>query len=250
MKKLLQLGCAAWACLGMVCVGPDGPAPSLPETKLREIGLRILDPEDGRAATFLRWSYPTGEKVTSYEVYQSLRADSLGALMGEVLDPAVDSLLIPLPAITRPFTLYFRVRAVFREATGQKLYSKNLSVDSLIVNPSLEILTPGSLTYHKERQLDLEVRTSSDDGIILRQSFFEKTQGVWSRLLDTCLPMTACGATIFGNSLQKDALILQSVPAGDTLEALLCVLGNESFENANTGRKQSIGCTRFFRTNP
>lgn len=234
----------------MVCVGPDGPSPSLPETKLRDISLRIIDPEEGRAAAFLRWSYPQGEKVTSYEVYQSQYADSLGSLMGEVMDPSIDSLLVPLPALIRPFTLYYRVRAVFREATGQKLFSKSLPVDSLIVNPSLEILSPGSLSYHKERQLDLEVRTSSDDGIVLRQSFFEKSQGVWSRLLDTCLPMTACGATIFGNSVQRDALILQSVPAGDTLEALLCVLGNESFEDASTGRRQSIGCTRFFRTNP
>lgn len=236
--------------MGMVCVGPDGPSPALPETRLVDINLRLFDPADGRAAAFLRWAIPPDEKITYFEIYQSQIADTLGPVVIEIRDPKCDSALVRLPVLTRTHTLYYGVRAVWQEETGQKLFGKSIPVDSLTINPSLEILSPSSLSYHADRLLEMEVRTASDDGVVLRQSLFEKTADGWNRMLDTCLPMTACGATIFGNSVQKDAVILQSVPAGDTLEALLCVHGNESFEDAGTGRKQSIECTRFFRINP
>jgi hypothetical protein len=59
--------------------------------------------------------------------------------------------------------------------------------------------------------------------------------------------MEACQRTIFGGSIQRDALTVQGITAGDTVETLFCVTGDESFEDDRTGRKQSLGCSRFFR---
>lgn len=233
----------------MVCVGPDGPSPTLPEIHLQDIHLTLLDPEDGRSAAVLTWSRPAGVKVTSFEIHQALHLDSLAVVHTRDASEST-TVMTPLPDMKRPFTLYFGVRAVLVEPTGQKLYSKAIPVDSLIVTPSLEILSPGSLSNHGERTLAVEVRTSGDEGIVLRQSLFERAPGGWARLLDTCLPMSACGTPIFGTSVQRDALVLQTVPAGDTLQSLYCVLGDESFEDLTTGRKQSLTCTRFFRISP
>lgn len=248
-KRFFPVVCAAWACLGMVCVGPDGPSPALPRAVLTEIHLALDDAETGRPGAVVSWTWPSGEVVTYFEIYQSLKKDSLGAPL--VQDGALPTTAnLRLPDSARPLTLYYGVRAVFVEPTGQKRYSDSIPVDSLTVTPSLEILDPTPLSRHSLRVLEVAVKTSSDAGIVLRQSLHEKTGGRWNRLLDTCLPMDACGAYILGSSTQRDALILQTLPAGDTLETLYCVAGNETFEDVSTGRMQSLGCTRFFRTGP
>lgn len=250
VRKILPAICAAWASLGMVCTGPDGPDPSLPEVRLDEIRLQLLDPEDGGQGAALSWSWPEGERASSFEVFQSLDKDSLGAPVAEVEAPESTSAVLRLPDSSRPLILYYGVRAVFEEATGQKLYSKTIPIDSLVVNPSLEILSPASRSRHGERILEVEVKTSSDDGIVIRQVLFERTRAGWNRQLDTCLPMAACGVPVFGSTIQRDALILQTLPAGDSLECLFCVLGNESFDGSRTGGKQNLGCSRFFRVGP
>lgn len=233
----------------MICTGPDGPDPTLPEVRIEGIRLELADPEDGRPGAALSWTWPEGERASSFEIFQGLDKDSLGAPVAEV--PASDSaVLLRLPDSSRPLVLYYGVRAVFEEATGQKVYSKSIPVDSLIVNPSLQILSPASRSRHGERNLDVEVKTSSDDGIVIRQVLYERTRAGWNRQLDTCLPREACGVPIFGSTVQRDALTLQALSPGDSVECLFCVIGNESFDGSPTGGKQSLGCSRFFRTGP
>lgn len=233
----------------MACVGPEGPEPSLPDVVLEDIHATLFNPEDGGAAAALSWTWPEGEGVSYFEVFQARRPDSLGEAIAKV-DVGARSALVRLPDLTRPFTLYYGVRAVLVEQTGQKLYSRAVPVDSLSVLPSLEILSPESRSVRSGRILEVEVGTSSDDGVVLRQSLFEKGPAGWNRMLDTCLPMDACGIPVFGRSVQQDALILQTVEPGDTVQTLYCVHGNESFEDVRTGREQSIGCTRFIRVRP
>lgn len=234
----------------MICTGPEGPDPALPEVRIEGIEVELIDPENGRPGVMLSWTWPEDERVTSFEIYQGFRKDSLGAPVAEVPAPGSTSALLPLPDSSRPMVLYYGVRAVFQEATGQKLYSKSIPVDSLIVNPSLEILSPTTRSRHGGRTLEVEVKTSSDNGILVRQILFERTRAGWNRQLDTCLPRAACGIPIFGSTVQRDALILQALSPGDSLECLFCVLGNESFDGAPTGGRQNLGCSRFFRVGP
>jgi hypothetical protein len=233
----------------MICTGDGSPEPTLPEVKPTSIRLELQNPEDGRSAAALEWAWPASEKATYFEIYQSLRKDSLGAPV-QVLDRTGDTARaqVRLPDTSRPMTVYYGIRAVLNEATGQKIYGKAIPVDSLTVNPSLGILSPATRSYQAGRTLEVEVQTSSDDGIVLRQVIYQKDAGAWSRLLDTCLPMAACAVPHFGNKSHRDALVLQAPGPADTLQSLYCVLGDESFEDLSTGRRQSLGCIRFFRT--
>lgn len=237
--------CASWACLGMVCIDSETTAPGLPEAKLKDIRLQLMDPETGRTGALLAWEW-TEEKVSSFEVYQSFFKDSLGTA-AMILSGESRSALVRLPDSGTPFTLYYGVRAVLVEATGQKRFGRSVPVDSLKVNPSLEILSPTPRSRQSGRNLEVDVRVDSDDGIVLRQTVFEHSGSAWSRTLDTCLPKSECGVPTFGNAFKRDELTLQSVAPGDTLETLYCVQGDETFEDLSTGRSQSLGCVRFFR---
>jgi hypothetical protein len=236
----------------MVCVGPDGkPSPSLPGARLTDIRLVLEDPGSGRLGVSLAWDWPAEEEATYFEVYQSLRRDSLGSpvLLRDGADPSrVPSLRLPDSAGSG--TLYYGVRGVRVEPTGQKVYGDTIPVDSLILSAAVAILNPAPLSRHAGRLLDVEVKTASDGGILLRQTLDARSGGAWARLLDTCLPMIACGTPIFGSSQQRDALTLGSLAAGDTLETLYCVHGDETFEDVSTGRRQALVCARFLRTGP
>lgn len=234
----------------MVCVGPDGPSPSLPAARLADIRLVLEDPATGRFAARLAWTWEDGEPVTYYEVYQSLRKDSLGdpVRVQDAAEPA--EIRLRLPDTGRPVTLYYGIRAVRTEPTGQKTYGDSIPVDSLTATSSLAILSPAPRSRRGGRELEVEVKTSSDVGIVLRQSLYEKSGGDWVLVRDTCLPMDACGTPVLGSSIQRDAFLLPGLSAGDSLEALYCVFGDESFEEASTGRAQSLDCSRFHRTGP
>jgi hypothetical protein len=234
----------------MICTGPEGPDPVLPEVHIEGVRLELADPEDGRSGAVVTWSWPEGERVSSFEIFQGFRRDSLGPPAAEVPAPATTTARLRLPDSSRPLVLYYAVRAVFEEATGQKLYSKSMPIESLVVNPSLQILSPASRSRHEDRGLDVEVKTSSDEGIVVRQALYERTADGWNRQLDTCLPRDRCGIPIFGSTVQRDALILQALSPGDTVECLFCVLGDESFDPSAKGGKQSLGCSRFYRTGP
>jgi hypothetical protein len=244
---LLQVGCAAWACLGMVCVGPDRTPPSLPAIHLEDIRLQLLDPSDGRAAARLAWSWPDDREASYFEIYMSLDRDSLGSPL--FTRPASESTyaLVPLPDSTRDFTHWFGVRAVLLEPTGQRIPGDSIPAGSLAVTAAVNVLKPASGSHVAGRLLAVEVQTRSDDGIVLRQSLHEMIAGSWTSRQDTCLPREACGRPIFGASIQRDETVMQGIAAGDTVETLLCVLGSESFDDDLTGRKQSLACTRFFR---
>lgn len=241
------MGCAAWACLGMVCVGPDRNPPTLPAVHIEDIRLQLLDPSDGRAAARLAWSWPEDREASYFEIYMSLDKDSLGSPV--LTRPASESTfaLIPLPDTTRGFIHWFGVRAVLQEPTGQRIAGDTIPAGSLEVTAAVSLLKPASGSRVAGRILAVEVQTRSDDGIVLRQSLHERISGSWTPGQDTCLPKAACGRPVFGSSIQRDETVMQGLSAGDTVETLLCVLGNETFEDDRTGRKQSLGCARFFR---
>lgn len=241
------MGCAAWACLGMACAGPDREPPALPPVEIEDISLQLLDPADGRAAARVAWSWPEGREASYFEIYMSLDRNSLGSPV--LTRPASESAyaLVPLPDSTRDFTHWFGVRAVLVEPTGQKISGDTIPTGSLGVTASVNVLKPASGSLVAGRVLAVEVQTASDGGIVLRQSLHERIARSWSSLQDTCLPKEACGRPVFGRSIQRDETVMQGVAAGDTVETLLCVLGSESFEGGLTGRKQSLGCARFYR---
>jgi hypothetical protein len=237
--------------MGLSCERGQEP-PGLPSPVLTDIRVRVADPEQGTPGAALAWSDPSG-KASYYIVYQSLSLDSLLRAPAEGSEPVKvesASAVLPLPNRVRPFTIYYAVRAVHVEATGQTLVSDTLYPDSLTLNPSLNILAPASGGYVEGRTLDLQVKTQSDPGVALRLAYFEKDSSGWALRADTCLPMDACGRPVFGPSVQQETLVLAPPAAGDTLPALFCVIGDESFQGRRTGLAQSLNCVRFFRVAP
>lgn len=249
--RILAAGLAITASLGLSCNRNQEP-PSLPSPILTEINLRIADPEQGLAEASLAWSDPGGE-ASYFEVYQSRSLDSLARGLSGPPVAKTDSTgaLLPLPTDRiRPFTVYYAVRAVHVEATGQKLASDTLLPDSLTVSPSLSIIIPGAGTYLAGRVLDVRIQSQSDPGVTLRLAYFEKDSNGWVQKADTCLPMNACGLPVFGHAVEEESLVLGQREANDTVSALFCVIGTESFQSQRTGLAQSLSCARFFRTGP
>jgi hypothetical protein len=247
--RILAGGLAAVACMGMSCWQDQDP-PELPSPKLTDIRLTLADPERGAPGAYLAWEYPEGE-ASYFLVYQGLAtgtaADS--ALPAPIATES-SHLELPLPDSTRPFTAYFSVRAIRVEATGQKLASGALVPDSLTVTPALSILEPATGLRLGGRLLDLQVQTQSDPGVSLRLAYLEKADGAWVTKLDTCMPMDACGIPVFGRSVQRETVVLDSYDGTEPLPALLCVFGTESFQGQRTGLAQSLGCSGFFRVAP
>jgi hypothetical protein len=240
---------AAWPFLGMFCVDSGGPAPSLATARLTDIHLVIVDPAAARAGFSLSWSYPDSARPTSFEIFQSLRRDSLG---GPVAVVSGDSLRasMPLADTTSPYTVFFAVRAVSVEPTGQKLYGDTLPVDSIEVSGPVSIGRPSSGDSLSDRLLISEVLAGSTTGVTLRQSLFEKRAGGWRVVIDTCLPRGDCATPLIGAARVNDTLVLQAVPPGGIVPALFCVQGTENFEGHRTGLTQSMGCVPMTRVGP
>ena len=152
-----------------------------------------------------------------------------------------------LPDAARPMTVYYAVRSIWVEPTGQKLVSDTLAIDSLIILPSFSILSPSSGSLQAGRLLRIELETHSDPGILLKASLYEKNGSVWTLKQENCLPQDGCNNPIFGPGLPADSLTLEDVAPGDTVESLFCVQGTESFQGHLTGLNQSLGCSRFNR---
>jgi hypothetical protein len=231
----------------MVCVGPDKTPPTLPAVEIEDIRLQLLDPADGRAAARLAWAWPEDRKASYFEVYLSHDRDSLGSPVLTRAASESSYALVPLPDSARNRTHWFGVRAVLVEPTGQKIFGDSISTGSLGVTASVNILNPAPGSRVEGRILAVEVQTGSDEGIVLRQILHERVSNAWVSRQDTCLPRNACGRPVFGSSIQRDETVMQGLASGDTVETLFCVLGSESFEDGLAGRKQSLGCTRFFR---
>lgn len=246
---MTALGLALAACLGMSCEQGRDP-PGLPAATLTDIHLRILDPERAMPGAYLAWSFG-GQVASYYEVYQSLDRDSL--LAGTLSPAAVTESLhveLALPDRARPMTVYYAVRAVWIEPTGQKTVSDSLVPDSLTIEPSVAIAKPASGSYQNGRVVEFAVQTQAAFGATLRMAYFEKAGGAWNMKLDTCLPMEACGQTVFGGTMQRDSIVVNPPEGNDTLAALFCAFGFESFQGHRTGLIQSAACSRFFRVGP
>jgi hypothetical protein len=235
--KGIAIALAVFASQGMNC-SEHLPPPSLATIHIKDIHLQILDPASGTPGVYLAWSAPADGKVSFYEIYQGSRKDSLGH------SPFA---LRVLPDSSRPMTVYFAVRAVWVEPTGQKLISDTLAIDSLTILPSFSILSPSSGSLRTGRLLRIELVTNSDMGIVLNAVLYEKNGSVWTTKQKFCLPRNSCDNPIFGSSLQTDSLTLEDVAPGDTVQSLFCVQGTESFQGHLTGLDQSLGCSRYNR---
>jgi hypothetical protein len=249
IARALAVLCAGILSQGFYCAEKRDP-PGLPAATPTDIHLIIADPATGAPGVYLSWDYPDGAKASVFEIYEGARKDELKHLVRkqDAGDPRNASLALPDSA--RPFTVYYAVRAVWEEPTGDKWYGDTLKVDSLRILPSLTILQPASGSRKSGRTLSMQVQTASDNGVMIRLSYFEKSGSAWPLKQDTCLPTNRCGFPIFGNSVQTDSLTLEQRAASDTVQALFCVVGTESFQDQSTGLSQSIGCTRFSRVGP
>jgi hypothetical protein len=249
IARTLAALCAGILSQGFYCSQKHDP-PILPTATFTDIHLKIVDPASGSPGVYLAWDYPDDAKASYFEIYQATKKDSLKHVFRT--QPADDphNISLPLPDSSRPFTLYYAVRAIWVEPTGDKLLGDTLRVDSLRILPSLTILQPASGSHKSGRTLSMEVQTASDNGVMIRLSYFEKSGSAWPLKQDTCLPTNRCGFPIFGNSVQNDSLTLEQHADTDTVQALFCVVGTESFQDQTTGLAQSLGCTRFYRVGP
>jgi len=235
-----------WALTGMQC-SEQHPPPSLNTVHLKDIHLQISDPASGAPAVYIGWEKLSDPKVSYYEVYQSFNKDSL--IHSIVTQLASDSprVVRALPDSAQPMTVYYAVRAVAVEATGQKVISDTLAVDSITVLPSFSIHSPGPNSVQVGRDLTIELDVSSNQGILLKAVLYERKANVWSIKQQFCLPQNNCNNPVFGTSSQPETLTLETVAPGDTLASLLCFQGTESFEAKLTGLNQSLICSRFSR---
>jgi hypothetical protein len=238
----------AWPLLGMFCVDHPGPSPSLPTARLSDIHLVLLDPSTLDAGFSLTWSFPDSGKATSFEIFQSLRADSLGSPVTVIsAEDSVRGVFLPLVDTLKPYTAFFAIRAVYVEPTGQKIYGDTVPVDSITVNGPVAISHPATGDTLLGRLLIPEVIAGSTSGVTLRQSLWEKQGAAWQIILDTCLPRGDCITPIIGAATLRDTLVLQDLPSGEDLPAVYCVQGTENFEGSRTGLMQSFGCRAFRR---
>jgi hypothetical protein len=249
--KAIALTAAGLICQGFYC-GEKSDPPSLPGVTFEDIHLVIKDPDPARETQgiYLAWSYPEDAKATRFEIYQSLSRESPLHIMHVQPAESPRNAVLGLSDTARPSTLYFAVRAVYVEPTGQKQASDTLIVDSISLTPSLSILQPASGSFMPGRALDMEVQTASDPGVVIRFEYYEETGPGWKLKQEGWLPIGPDPTPIFGNSLQRGSLTLDDIAATDTVNALFCVVGTESFQERNTGQTQSLGCTRFFRAGP
>jgi len=244
--KTLALAFAVFGSQGMNCSEGRSP-PSLATVHLNDIHLQIVDAGSGTFGVSLSWLAPSDGKVSYYEIFQGLNKDSLRQYSDIQLSADSPHATLVLPNESRPMTVYYAIRAIWVEPTGQKLVSDTLAIDSLTVLPSFSILSPNSGSLQSGRLLRIELYTHSEFGILLRATLYEKNGSVWTVKQEHCLPQNGCDNPIFGTFLQKDSLTLEDVAPGDTLESLLCVEGTESFQGQLTGLNQSMGCARFGR---
>ncbi len=244
--KFLVLASLLLLMQGMSC--SEHPAPlSLPSIHLTDIHLQIAEPASGTAGVYIRWEKPSDGKVSYYEIFQSMKKDSLNHAVKTQAASESTYTILSLPDSTKPFTLYFAVRPIFVEQTGQKITGDTLVVDSLTLFPSFSILNPSNGTLLIGRILHIEVSTGSNPGIIFNLSLFENNAGKWSKKQEGCLPADACEIPIFGGAGARDSLILEGITPNDTVASLLCLVGTESFEGHKTGLNQSLGCSRYKR---
>lgn len=233
-------------CQGSYC-GEKSDPPTLPAAVLEDIHLLIKDPALRTQGIYLAWSYPSDAKATYFEIYQGTTRDSLRHAV--MMQPAADSqhAVLALSDTTRPFTLYFAVRAVYVEPTGQKMVGGSMAVDSITVTPSLKILKPAAGSFLAGRDLDMAVQTNSDPGVVIRFTYYEDAGPGWALKQEGWLPLGDDPTPIFGGSVQRGTRTLEQHPETDTVTALFCVVGTETFEERYTGQIQSLGCNRFFR---
>jgi hypothetical protein len=230
------------------CSPSTAPKTDLAPVLVSGIQLTLIDPESGLRGVKISFAPQEPEDITSFQLYRSLRADSLGAPFQSEIAAGEREVLIPLPDSSPPMTVYFGLRAIQKLETGETWSSEEMPIDSVVVLPPVQIYAPGKGDTLAASVLPLEVRANSDQGILLRQLWWEKDSDQWTLRLDTCLPRHDCITPRFGAVSQTDTVTLNFVSTIPK-PALLCVQGSEVFDGRQTAQRQSLACTRFYRKN-
>src|SRR6185503_4624767 len=112
-------------------------------SRLSDAHLVITDPSEAQAGITIAWSYPDSlPRPTVFEIYASLDQDSLGGPVA--IRQGGDSLraVLSVPDTVAPFTVFFAVRAVLIEPTGQRQYADTVPVDYLTIASPASVRTP------------------------------------------------------------------------------------------------------------
>ncbi len=219
--------------------------PSLPDVAVDSLRLILYNPELGSRGAYLTWDYPVNKPVTYFELYRGFNPDSLGLPVLTNIAPAPRFTRVEIPDSSPPYTLYFGMRAVEVDPTGQKKYSMKIRLDSLRLMGTGAIHRPLNGDTVLGREIPIEVRTGSDPGQTLRQIWFEKRSSGWVQIVDTCLPRSECEKPVFGTITLLDTIVLSGSPT--PISTLFCVMATEANISQSHGLKQSLGCSRFER---
>jgi hypothetical protein len=254
-----------WSCLNfhglalasvlMACSPTTQPSHEVPEVRITGLTLTLLDPGLGTRGVRVAFE-PEGDHIfTSFEIFRSTRADSLGAPIASAIPTDAPWVEVALPDTSPPYKVFFGVRAVRRIETGEQWFSEKITLDSLAIQPAVRIYRPAQGDTLIGNQVIVEVGALSDPGITLRQAWWHHENGSWVRGLDTCLPRLDCETPRFGNVSVQDTLFLNPVSNATTSgsfgpNGLVCVHGSEVFDGRSTAIRQSLACARFWRVKP
>jgi hypothetical protein len=230
----------------MRCSHPTSPKTELAAVTVTGIQLTLLDPELGLRGAKISFRPTDSVGITSFHLYRSLQADSLGAAVKVDIDAQSRSVVIPLPDSSPPMTVYFGLKAIQRLETGETWQSGEMHLDSVMVLSPAQIYAPGKGDTLDGAALPIEVGATTDQGMVMRQMWWEKEAETWSFRLDTCLPRNDCFTPRFGTVSLSDTVVL-NFSSSTPRPALVCVLGSEVFDGRLSAQRQSLSCSRFYR---
>lgn len=246
------------------CSQSTQPAQDVPAARITGLTLTLLDPGLGTRGVRVAFEAEATEdgagageaEFTGFEVFRSIAMitnDSLGDPIAAGLPADTPWVEIALPDTTPPYKVYFAVRAVKRMETGEKWYSEKVDIDSLAIQPAARIYRPAPGDTLVGNQAHLQVSIQSDQGIVLRQMWWHREGNTWMRGLEDCLPRNDCDTPRFGNVWVDDSLVLAPLGGGSTgnlgePNALVCVHGAEIFAGRLAAMRQSLACSRFWRS--
>jgi|GEM_PF-3796945 len=211
--------------------------------------LVLLEPAVGTRGVHLEFACEDSARITAYEIYAGFDPDSVLSPIQSDLPGNQREAWAALPDTSPPYDIYFGIRGVSRLETGEVLRSEPPEMTVLRVLEPVRLYQPAANDTLRGSGLIAEVGISSDQGVLLRQTWWELGDLGWGIRLDTCFPQDQCLTPSFGNRLLRDSVHIQA-DAGASVSAMLCIAGSEDFDDRQTARRQSLSCSRFERKSP
>lgn len=254
---------AAFFCFsGFFCSEPGREAGILPPVTVSSASICRLDSLSLQPGIEVVWDFPASDSVSSFRLFTTFHPDSAPEFRLEL--PAGDErrARLPWPDTAREFELFFGVKAVWIEKTGERWESDSLPLTSLRIRPDLQIQGPGIGSRVDSSPVSIEVLCANDRGLQTRLWFSAGAEAGRSTFIDTCFPFDACGKTHFGFRLLSQALVLppaageppasgMNAPPGSSRPPSrlyrFCIVGSEGGEERQGSRTQSLACGHFRR---